>query len=502
VGSSPGIGRSRVKAINFFGYNLSSQKDINSLLEETRMSATLNGRFDLLYFGGLQDEALMRAVKIDMANKMKIPIPDKKILDDFVEKYKMFIDKDGKFSPSAYNTIIGSLVRRDHDAETLKRTMENDFRLQFIENAIGGCGFALEQQAEELVKQNETKWSFYLVELNADEPSTNFSEEELKAFFDENPGRYYFPERFIATYVEFEKDAFRESMTPATKDILKKFYSDKKAQFDKFKDDKEALKKEIIDEYEKSQLKKLAIKAAGDFVYGLYTNGIAYDSEMFHNILKANRITEKPIPCFDLDNLPTDLNLPSKAIKNLVDLDKIRYFSDPYETINGNAAVLFLKEKIYPVKMSFDEARSLVQADYVKKEASAAFDRKCSEILKEIESSLKKDVTFQAIALEKQLKIQDHKDKTLNDLQRSDLQQVLDHISKGNIGRLVKDKKSDELCNLIYIYNMDVPEVTDTEKLTKAMENLESESADLFARYSVIDMAEDVLTKYKELNEK
>jgi hypothetical protein len=42
-------------------------------------------------------------------------------------------------------------------------------------------------------------------------------------------------------------------MTPATKDVLKKFYNDRKASFDKFKDDKEKLKKEIIDEYEKSQ---------------------------------------------------------------------------------------------------------------------------------------------------------------------------------------------------------------------------------------------------------
>jgi peptidyl-prolyl cis-trans isomerase D len=85
VGSSPGIERSGVTARNFFGYNLSSSKDVNSLLEEMRMSALLNGRFDLLYFGGLQDEALMRTIKIDMANKMQKPLPDKKIQDGFVE---------------------------------------------------------------------------------------------------------------------------------------------------------------------------------------------------------------------------------------------------------------------------------------------------------------------------------------------------------------------------------------------------------------------------------
>ncbi|MDR0351275.1 MAG: peptidyl-prolyl cis-trans isomerase [Puniceicoccales bacterium] len=501
VGSSPGIGRRKAKPRIFFGYDLNSQKDTKSLLEETRMSAVLNGRFDLLYFGGLQDEALMRAIKIDMANKMNIPVPDKKALDDFVEKYRMFSDKDGKFSPSAYNSIVGSLVKQDDDAEILKHAMENDFRLQFIENAIGGCGFAFEQQAEEQIKIDEAKWSMSLASLKADEIPDSFSDEELMAFFESNKIRYQFPEKLAASYVEFEKDVFRNFMPPATKDVLKNFYMDRKHQFEKFEADKDALKTAIIDEYEKFQLKKLAMKAADDFVYGLYDKGLIYGSESFNNFLKDNKISEKLLPNLDPHEPPSDLDLPKKVFKNLANLDQTKYFSDPYETGNGNAVVLFLKEKIPPSPMAFDEAKSLVRSDYSKKEARIAFDKKCSETFKEIETLIKNGMTFQAAALEKKLEIQDHKDKTLDELHRelssAKLQQLMKHIAKKNVDKLIKEKEDDNGCNYIYIYDVNMPEVADPKKIADRLAQLEANVGNIFARNFLLELAEDALEKYK-----
>ncbi|MDR1458554.1 MAG: peptidyl-prolyl cis-trans isomerase [Puniceicoccales bacterium] len=503
-GSFPNIGRWKHNHKIFFGYDLSSSRDTKDLMDETRISVLLNGRFDILYLGGLHSEALMRAIKIYMANKIKIPMPDKKNLDDFVEKYKTFCDKDGKFNPSAYNSITKSLIKQDDDAETIKRAMENDFRLQFVENAIGGWGFAFEEQAEEQVKASEAKWSLAMITLKADEMPDNFSDEELETFFETNRVRYQFPERIVASYVEFEKENFRDIMPPATKDALKNFYKDRKSQFEKFKTDKEVLKNAIIDEYEKFQLKKLTIKAADDFVYNLYDKNIVYGSKDFGNFLEANNINEKSLPTLDLDNPPSDLDLPKKSLKGLLNLDQTRYFSDTFETGNGNAVVLFLKEKIYPTQMSFDEAKSLVRNDYAQKKDLAAFNKKCSEMFKEMEASLKNGLTFQAIALEKKLEIHDYKDKSLEELHHIEmdpakLRRLTGHILKKNVNKLIKEQEDDNSCDMIYIYDMAVPETIDPKKITDRLAQLESDFGSIFARNSLMELAEDTLAKYKDL---
>jgi hypothetical protein len=145
----------------------------------------------------------------------------------------------------------------------------------------------LDIQARLAISKELTKYSFLVAKFDAsliaNEPE--YTEDELKQYFEEHQDAYKIGEQVVLDYVEFPRELFMGKIEEASKFELHRFYKTHKNQFKNLKEGSDELERALIKAYENDQTARLTIEAADQFTSSLYEKNIAYDSDEFKQLI-------------------------------------------------------------------------------------------------------------------------------------------------------------------------------------------------------------------------
>jgi peptidyl-prolyl cis-trans isomerase D len=385
IGASPGIGtgRKRAKQEKFFGCNLHSERDRNALFQETWTSAMLQ-QTPIFFEAQLQNLAIIRAMELYYAKELRLPDPSESQLKEKIQQMPLFFSKETQsFDAATYEKVLQGLRENSHiTPATIQKVLSDDWKIAFIRDALGRQGYTFLSQAKEDLAKAEAQYTFDLLSLSSpsdENPET--SEEDIRNHIAQHNERYLEPESYRLAFIEFNPEQYRHSIPTATKESLKKFYFDHKADFASLEEGSDELKQAIIEAYERSQSLAIATQKASDLAYQLYEQEITPDHDALKALLKQYEVKLETLPIFT-PGKDIDERFSSDSLSIATTLDEERAFSDPIEMKNGSIAILVLQEIIPPHPADFEDIRETALADLQKERHHEHFHQQCESISK------------------------------------------------------------------------------------------------------------------------
>ncbi|MDR2201126.1 MAG: hypothetical protein LBN94_03395 [Puniceicoccales bacterium] len=383
VGSSPGIGRNTHRQERkFFGHNLSSPKDTAKILEEIDLSIQLRRLF--IPIPQLKDYMLFsRLAALKLADDLRIPRPNKNVLDHFLESYPLFLGKDRQFDGNKYNRFLEKFEENPSHLGLFERTISNDFRIAIVEESLSRQGYCLEEQARSILRKELTRYSFLRAKFDGlilGNETPPYTAGELEQYFEEHRDNYRIGEQIILDYVEFPRELFRGKIPEPSPLELQQFHREHGNQFKDLEEGSEALRKALTEAYEEEQISKLAMEAADQFIYQLYENNIPHDSQELRQFIEGKSLHLETMEALVLGEFPENQYFSKETLSQGSKLNGEHYFSDPVYGKNGNVYILLYKDMIPSLYPPFDGVRERVIADFLVEKKEANFTEQMNAI--------------------------------------------------------------------------------------------------------------------------
>ena len=302
----------------------------------------------------IEDEAWNRLIMLYEANKERIKVSDKEIVD-FVKGMAAFNDKSGSFSKRQYEEILKygfGLTPAEFEDQVKENLM--------IDKLIGKHSDDAKITDDEVLKEykflNEKARADYVLFKAADYlPQAAVAEDEIKAYFENNKAAFKMPAQVNADYIAKpfpdDKEESKQKARKEMKDISYEFASDT---------DLAAAAKKF----------SLEVKETGLF----------------------NRETNIPGIGYDLKFADTALSLAVGQV------------SSPLETKTG-VYIIKIKDKKLERQASLAEVRDAVEKGLKAEKADAAAKAKAQEALKAIKAGIEKKESFDAAAKDLSLSV-------------------------------------------------------------------------------------------------
>jgi peptidyl-prolyl cis-trans isomerase D len=477
-------GDQRTITREFFGHNLTSNEGQQRLMGDASVSASLQiGNMAGIQSEQVQNYALQRAATLHLADQLRIPAATSNEIKDFIKGQRAFMGQDGQFDAKAYESFRASLKDNPRLTEAdIARVVGDDVRAQKVQRLLAGPGYVLPSDVKNQLSRSDTSWTLATatVDYASFNPEIKPSDADLTKYFEENGFRYDIQPRVSANFVGFPAPAFVNQVTVTDADV-RAFYDANPSRFPKPTDAKAPtpsiapqdssadfalVRPQVESALKLERAQRLALKAASDFVYSLYsgkvTPGPALDA-----VLAQQKLTPMPLQPFTREEGPKELGNSREVSTAAFTLDQNRYFSDPLPNANG-AIVLLWKETIPSRKPLFLEVRDKVLADYIENEKSKRFVELGKTLRSQLEGRLKTGESFEkavaAVATSSSVKIEA---KTLAPFTaRTPPQDVdysifrpLDQLEKGQVSdlTLTSDKKG----VLVYALDKKTPDLSE-----------------------------------------
>ena len=523
IGNIPGFGgpdRS-IKRRDFYGYDLNSQIEMRELFYAAALSLEIDSGFAPR--SGFQNEeaALRRAALGALADQLQIPEPDTEQLKSFIRSRNGFRDPASQeFSHERYASFIDRLKSEAPElAMLLPSVLKQDFRIQQVSEHLSGPGYVLPFELEKQYAINETLWSLEVGVLDRESFELTIEiepdDKALEAYYAENQPNYSESEKVVVAYALFPSSDFRDQVELPNETELQEYFETHKAQYQKppylppapsdaleIADlkDKDAVVPELTLNDVRSEVmlavvtqkaSRRALRAADDFVYSLFDLSIKKDSQAFTNALEANNLEIQAFGPYSLEELPSaaEAPIPQALLLQAFDLNEQRYYSDPQATDDG-AAVLFLKERIPPRQLSFDEARDQVIEDFLKEEKRRLFSEQGKTLYEQLTQSLKEgEQSFAEAAETHALTVENYSGFKLStapaDLNRSLLTEVTS-LQPGDLSPMItlSDKGY-----FLYVVKREAPTIDpESKEVQQALESQQAFMAMMTERSIITDL--------------
>ena len=302
----------------------------------------------------IEDEAWSRLIMLYEAKKERIKVSDKGIVD-FVKGVSAFNDKSGRFSKRQYEEILRYGFGLT-PAEFEDQVKENLMIDKLIEKHSEDAKLTDDDVLREYKFLNEKAKADYVLFKTADYlPQAAATEDEIKAYFENNKAAFKIPAQVNAEY------------------IAKPFPDDKE-------ETKQKIRKEMKDiSYEFAAGTDLAA-AAKKFSLEVKETG------------RFNRETNIPGIGYDLKFADTALSLAVGQV------------SSPLETKTG-VYIIKIKENKPERQASLTEVKDAVEKNLKAEKADAAAKAKAQEAVKAIKAGIEKKESFEAAAKELSLSV-------------------------------------------------------------------------------------------------
>ncbi|MDR2420350.1 MAG: SurA N-terminal domain-containing protein [Puniceicoccales bacterium] len=486
IGASPGIGtgRKRAKQENFFDYKLDSERDRNALFQETWISAMLQ-QTPIFFEAQLQNLAITRAMELYYAKELRLPDPSEAQLKEKIQQMPLFFSKKTQaFDPAIYEKILQGLLGNPRiTPAVVQKALSDDWKIAFVRDALGRQGYAFISQAKEALAKAETQYTFDLLSFSPspdEDEDIEVSEEDIHHYVAQHSEAYLEPESYRLAFIEFNPEQYRPSIPVATKELLKKFYFDHKADFASLEEGSDELKQAIIESYERSQSLAIATQKASDLAYQVYEQELTPEHDALKALLEQYEVKLETLPIFRPGKYIDDERFSPDSLSIATTLDEERAFSDPIKMKNGSIAILVLQETILPHLADFEDIRETALADLQKERRREHFRQQCEGISKALsaipEPHNREDFEerTQAMGLSlktfSQLKLKDAHGKI-----SSAVSQVLPTLSEGKYST---DLFQENRCEWVRLISKDIDAAVITEeRIQEQLTSLEQTAA-------------------------
>lgn len=337
--------------------------------------------------------------------------PGDEEISSYLRTLRVFADKDGKFSPEAYQNFIEKGMGRLGLTEKDLRELASDVLASKKINAIVGSGLSVDREAiaKNLALENQQiTGSIAKIDLAPFEEKIQPTEDEIKAYWETISDSFTTEPRRKFTYIlatpsvpeAVESTDAPESIADAT--------ASEEAKKEAAKKKEEAQAKRAAEQADARRKKQLETdKLVDDFLFQLEDQKGAG----FEELAKANGWEVKTTELFTRAEAPTDLNLDlrssSRGGKAADELFRIQETSDPFSKISEAIAIgenqwivarLDGEEKSRP--KTYEEARDEARAQYISEKATEAMKTAANEAVTKIQTLISAGKPFAEAAKE------------------------------------------------------------------------------------------------------
>lgn len=470
-------GRPQREAMNYYGYDLSSEADQRSMVMAAEISSIFHPELQVQR-EQLMDYAYLRVAALGLARQLGIPNPSQEALREYVETFRIFQDpQSGDFSAESYRSIMDAMQANDrYPRESIGRVMREDYRIAQVREALGGPSFALpfEMRKEYLDQQTEFTVTLAHFDYQSYEPDISPSREDLEQFFRENPSRYEIPETLSVTALVFRQDAYLDDVPePDEADLESTFvanrstYEEARESSESESEDGEAsdltlddVREEVLADWRREEARRIAARQSEQFSVRLWQEEIARDSEAFDALLEEFEVDTLSVPPYSRNQPPTVAGLSPQLFNSMWIYrgDSNRYFSDIAQTDEG--AALLVADDFSEARMpEFEEVRDDVEADYRQSEKRRLFAEEGARLRETIQERLESR-SFQEIAASHGLELEELDpftgENVPQELRQSQVWSQARFLSEGSVSPMVMQ---DQRGTFAYVADREVPEI-------------------------------------------
>jgi peptidyl-prolyl cis-trans isomerase D len=373
IGSTPGIGRAdhKTQGRDFFGHNLMAVADSARLATDAHLSAELQ-------YGGnasaeqIQSYMLQRTAALHLADELHLPGPSQADITDFIKSLRIFAGADGQFDASHYDAFRSSFKAGAMVNEAdIYRVISDDVRISRLQRLLAGPGYVLPSDVRTVVEKGDTQWT--VATATADyatfDPDLAVSDAEVAKFFSDNTFRYTVGPRVVVDAVQFPAIDYLGQAT-ATEEDVKAFYDANPGRFPApakgkvAKSDPAADFAAVQPQVRQALLveiaKRSAVKAASDLAYSLYEGKVTRDS--LPAFLAAHHLRADSVAPFTAEAGPLELGGDRDLATAAFELNADRFYSEGLPSQSG-AVVLVWKASLPSHDPAFAEVAAKVRAD-------------------------------------------------------------------------------------------------------------------------------------------
>ncbi len=514
IGEAPGLGRGqpRGEAVDYFGYNLRSDRDLQELYRLAGISFYIQHGRD----GGerLQPYALERVAYLQTGRDLGIPTPSTAELQNFVRSLDGFRGPDGRFDGRLYSEYLDNVEAHPRmSQDDVARVFEEDFIVEKVRALLSGPGYALPQAVRRDLARQRTEWtvelaSLPLADLDVDvEPD----DEDLRTFYEENDFRYEVPPHKVVSYVVFESDRYLDEAEAPSEAEMREYFERNRGDFslpeeeipeadeqsDSDDEAGDAEPREVTFDDVKDQVeavlkrraaRRLAEQAASDFTFALFEGGFEMNSDELAAKIDEWELHRETLVPYPEGERPA-------IIRDSRPLNEDRFYSDPQSL--GDNMIVILLDDIHPAYIPpFEDVRDRVAADYREEETRRLRAERGNRIHETLVAKLGEEVGFEEAAAEEGLAVRSFEPFTLQsppgDLSRSVLGR-LQELRPGQVSRMIQEN---DTAYFLYIRDREVPEIDEThEDFITRLEQTRSFSANFTGQFAIQEIQQRAMPR-------
>ena len=160
IGNTPGCtsNQSNYTKQLFYGYDLNSSHEMNSLSKKVSLSAILRSGRPIQNEQQFQSQLTGRIALLHLADEIGVPPPGQEAISTYIQSMAAFRGPDGQFSPDAYTRFIDSIESNPNmQQDLIVVVLEEDYRIDQVRKVLYGPGYFLPSEANSQVQRSETE---------------------------------------------------------------------------------------------------------------------------------------------------------------------------------------------------------------------------------------------------------------------------------------------------------------------------------------------------------
>jgi hypothetical protein len=401
----------------YYGYDLNSRGDMS----RAGLHANLSLQMDMMNkytspgfmqsIGGIEDYAFVRIAALGLANQLGIPNPNEEQLAAFLKKQSAFQNQATQtFDPSAYTRFKDSLAANPNaDESTIGKVLREDYRIQRVLEALAGPGYMLPFEGEKGFLMQQTEWTVRVATTNFDafNPTIVLTDEDLLAYYEENPLAYTLPERVRVSTIHFRAANSLDEVPMPAEATLESYFNQNRFRYrvdppaDAPADAPppevtlEAVREQVVADYRRAEAIKLAQAKSEEFVGRLYEEEIPLESEGFTALLNQLDGEIAPQEPYDRPNPPAETGLSNNLLQSawIYANNTSRYYSDLEATSDG-AGLIVVHELLEEALQPYEVVAAQVREDLLAEEKRRLFAEQVAAWEDSIEQDLASGMPF------------------------------------------------------------------------------------------------------------
>lgn len=214
-------GGSAKPVVEVNGTPISEQQLLSAVsLQQRQLIAMMGGQVDpsMLDQDKLREPVLQRLITeqllLQEAKSLGLVAPDA-ALNQQIASMPQF-QENGQFSPARYQSLLNA---QGLTPATAKDQLRREFVLQQLQRGIAGTTLVSERELNDVARllEQTRSFSYTVVDYSQRVASTELSEAEIQAFYDERPQEFMRPQQVRVAYINLR---LRDYVEPVSDDVL------------------------------------------------------------------------------------------------------------------------------------------------------------------------------------------------------------------------------------------------------------------------------------------